>query len=1291
MCPGAVVKGGGGGSGGSDGDGGAGGEGNGGGGKGKGGDGSGDGKNGGEGCGDPVCPITGRMFVDILDFAFAGPRPLRWIRHYNSRNSKMSGELGHGWSHDYGYRIRDTKRRITELFDDQNRLQQFPKLSSSGEAKNALGWTLRRLGTGFVLAMDAGIRRVFGPAMPDGFHYLSAEHDANGNTIRLERDARGALTAILDSAGRPYWVEVDDALRIVRITVAENPAHTQAMEVVRYTYDEHGNLASATDAEGYVARYVYDNHLMVEHATVSGLSYFYVYDGREAGAYCVESWGEYPGQIDPALLHPPPPRPAQGRDRRKRKGLYHRRFTYLKASFYSEVEDALGGFHRYFGDANGRVIKDVDAAGGVKEYQFHPEHGSLEATTDVDGSLQQIQLDAEGRQKGVEDASSLTPTSVHYDAEGNEITVYTLQNGEVLRRYDERGNLVFIRHMDETTQEWAYDSRGLCTRWIERGGRVFQYTHDAMGNLVTTLSPGGALEHSEFDYLGRRTAHVDSANCRTEWRWDRRNEIIWKCAPDGSEARIQRDAMRKPTLIDLAGRVTRFAWGGQEMLCRLIHPSGETFEYRYDLEGHLVEVTNPRGQTYRQEVDVAGRYVGWSTFEGMLYRAGYNVIGQTWQEGPNGRAVLEMDAGARLVGVELASGAAVKIEYASYGGATLWDDGTTKIEREYDVMGRMVREKHGAHELFATWSGGRVAELSADTGPLLRYHYDLPGKLAEIQAGNIVLKEETLSPGIVLTELGDHLILRRHLGASGEVGWQGIARRDPSVPKYLAASRSDPNLLFWTHYVFDSGLNIVREERSDGRSYEYDVTASGRVTQKRSFKRMLLTGEERIAYDPAGTPIVEEARFDALMRPIQLGNETFDYDAQGRLAKRMTDAGAWHYTWDDLDNLVEAVGPSHSVKLTYDPRSRLLKKRVVHNGAGTAPARTTTYIWNNDIVLQEVDEASGATRTYLRSNDDWLVRGHVDRDGAGERAVFYLLTPNEGLDCAVDERGKLVWEAESTVYGHRVPTKADVEVRLRFQNQFYDADVGLTYNRMRWYDARIGMYASVDPRFLNGTINPRDYVTNPLREVDPMGLTHPGFGSPNGTPPAGAKKGANYAPSPGSPGGAPVMPGGTTPHPGAQGQNGLDPAYMSNAGHWATPGDSKTPGCVPCPCTCNGKRKCVMHERESSFPQDVKDKIDAAGAKYGCHSCGSKNPDPENPKKKGHFIPDHQPPMSVYNQGKGASPNTPNVMLYPHCKRCASKQGGQMSHHADDIKPNYAANNAVNPPPPPPAPKKKKK
>ncbi|MDN8550239.1 RHS repeat-associated core domain-containing protein [Citrobacter werkmanii] len=59
----------------------------------------------------------------------------------------------------------------------------------------------------------------------------------------------------------------------------------------------------------------------------------------------------------------------------------------------------------------------------------------------------------------------------------------------------------------------------------------------------------------------------------------------------------------------------------------------------------------------------------------------------------------------------------------------------------------------------------------------------------------------------------------------------------------------------------------------------------------------------------------------------------------------------------------------------------------------------------------------------------------------------------------------------------------------RFAGQYADEESRLHYNRFRYYDAETGQYVSPDPIGLRGGINSYAYVPNPLRYIDPLGLS----------------------------------------------------------------------------------------------------------------------------------------------------------------------------------------------------------
>ncbi|MGD9729685.1 MAG: RHS repeat-associated core domain-containing protein [Nitrospiraceae bacterium] len=116
-------------------------------------------------------------------------------------------------------------------------------------------------------------------------------------------------------------------------------------------------------------------------------------------------------------------------------------------------------------------------------------------------------------------------------------------------------------------------------------------------------------------------------------------------------------------------------------------------------------------------------------------------------------------------------------------------------------------------------------------------------------------------------------------------------------------------------------------------------------------------------------------------------------------------------------------------------------------------------------------------------------------NGGGTGTVYYyhsdhLNTPRYATDAA----GTLVWASgfpgedpfrpgSMSAYG------LNLEPRLRFPGQYYQAETGAVYNYFRDYDPVTGRYLQADPIGLAGGLNTYAYANNnSLRYTDPFGL-----------------------------------------------------------------------------------------------------------------------------------------------------------------------------------------------------------
>jgi len=100
------------------------------------------------------------------------------------------------------------------------------------------------------------------------------------------------------------------------------------------------------------------------------------------------------------------------------------------------------------------------------------------------------------------------------------------------------------------------------------------------------------------------------------------------------------------------------------------------------------------------------------------------------------------------------------------------------------------------------------------------------------------------------------------------------------------------------------------------------------------------------------------------------------------------------------------------------------------------------------------------------------------------------------------EAGKIAWQAQLDVYGvvreepltagglgaDAAPEAERTSNPWRYPGQYEDAETGLYYHRVRYYDPETGRYLSEDPIGLAGGAQLFGYVSDPLFALDPWGL-----------------------------------------------------------------------------------------------------------------------------------------------------------------------------------------------------------
>jgi RHS repeat-associated protein len=289
-------------------------------------------------------------------------------------------------------------------------------------------------------------------------------------------------------------------------------------------------------------------------------------------------------------------------------------------------------------------------------------------------------------------------------------------------------------------------------------------------------------------------------------------------------------------------------------------------------------------------------------------------------------------------------------------------------------------------------------------------------------------------------------------------------------------------------------------------------------------------------YDIQGNTVVKRLSLAAQSSQNQASNLVFAYDADNRLAQAQR-------TWA----MPNGSRAAQTTRYTYDAFGRRIAKQVTEDGNTS----TTLFVWDGDVMVQEVQSDSTITYLYepssfvplariasrdglasyastkqalhLPAQTHWQLpqdkhdpRAHVDtyrayRDALREQQhqqAWQQRLANAQANAAsdyilhyhcdhlgtplelMDANGKVVWAAKYKAWGRVLRyERREVEQQLRFQGQYEDAETGLYYNRHRYYDPDQARYLTQDPIGLLGGWNLYSYAPNSTAWIDPHGLS----------------------------------------------------------------------------------------------------------------------------------------------------------------------------------------------------------
>jgi RHS repeat-associated protein len=660
---------------------------------------------------------------------------------------------------------------------------------------------------------------------------------SGGGRIELRYDERGIITEVSEGGRVVAAAVVDEQLRLVESRDERGLATRLAYDAggrlqsitmptggsETYQYDDCGRLAGVLGSDGGRQSYGYNPLGLLTELTSEGkpiLQCRYDAVGRlvEARRPIGAVGCTYDGMGRPVAAA------ASGGDERN--------WTYDSAGRLTAERDSLGTTRKYRYNRAGELVGISLPNGEETRYNYDPDgRGRLVGVFTPDGRQLSYAYDPVGRL--IQESRAWDETLTYaYDAGDRLVRQSSSAGGAIDYEYDQLGRQVKLRASDGYQATYEYDDNGDLARVAAPGyEKVLRY--DTFGRLAAEAYPilGVEVRHA-YDQWNRRTSLEIPGRLKTAYVYDDRDRLAAIDWGEGNRVEFvyddggRRSKVAYPNGVavlyeyDAAGPVSRVAYTDRSgnvleafgyerdaagRVVKRTNLSGEADEFRYDVNGQLVEASSKEGSTNFEYAPGSRRAA--ETTGGQTRRFQYNEAGQMIQAGD---AAITYDGAGNM--------------------ASKSTPGETR-KYAFDALGRLSRIENGPRTAQYSYSpnGDRIAKQV--DGKTTHYLYDGLNLLMILDEAKQPLAHFVHGPGIddplaMLADGQTHYYLPDHLGsiaalsdASGQIvtrysydpfgRWSATGRQTPN-PFAFTARFYDPESELYSYRAryYDPGLGV---------------------------------------------------------------------------------------------------------------------------------------------------------------------------------------------------------------------------------------------------------------------------------------------------------------------------------------------------------------------------------------------------------------------------------------------------------------------------------------------------